>query len=781
MITNALKQDFSGGEVSGKVSGRSDLPLYKSVMEWIQNFIALPQGPVTYRAGMTYVHHTRLHKYAVFIPFLFNDTQAYLIEATDLKFRFYKSTGIITEADKTITAITQTVPAQVTSAAHGYNNGDEVFINDVAGMTQINGRSYIVANKSTNTYELNDEFGNQINASGYSAYTSGGHSNRIYEITTPYTEADLQTLTYAQNADTMYIVSRFYAPRKLIRTGETNWTLNTFVRTSDPFTGSTEWPGAVTFTSDGAIMYGGTIGHPETIFKSRGPGSGGVSRFDDFTQPATPTATDAVTFTLAPIHGKVDSIRWLSNTDKFIVAGTYGSVRRIYGSSEDQPITPTSINARSVNAYGAAKIKPVPNGPQMLYVQRNGTIIRSVEYDYQIDGYQSLDKNLVSDHILGPGVVQICSQFGNPEILWGVRSDGLLAGLTYNDKENKYGWHRHKMADGDVEWAETMPRESNQDILWTITKRFINGRTVRHVEFMTDLPRYPEKLNFYTGVLNKADDDKRYQNALYEKQKFAVHVDSSVSYDGSALGTALSSQVTPGAGATVVGTTGVTMTASTATFTASMVGRQIWKKYDEDGIGGGRFRIDAFSSSTVVTGTILTAFDSVEVITPGNWFLTASTISGLHHLEDTEVSIVIDGAIHPSRTVTNGVITLDPGKAASVITIGLPYVGLLQSMAIDQGGQSGPAVTKIKNMKECHIKFINSAGVAFGTNPYDIEKIDFRTTAQITGRPIPLFSGVKNQTYEDHSEREKHLYIVQNVPLPCTVSYMDTYISTTDE
>jgi len=779
MITNAIKSDFSGGEVSQKISGRQELPLYKSVMEWVQNFISLPQGPVTFRPGFTYVHHTRNHQFAVFIPFQFNDTQAYLIEATHQKFRFYKSTGIITEAAVPIEGISATNPAIVQSTGHGLSDGDEVFIYDVVGMTQVNGRSYIVTNSDPDFFELYDEFGNSINASSFTPYTSGGNIFRIYEIDTPYIEADLKRLTYSQNADTMYICSRFYEPRKLVRSGETNWSLSTFVRTNDPFSGSNNWPGAVTFTSDGAIMYGGTINHPETIYKSRGPGSGGLSRFDDFTTGSL--ATDAVTFTLAPIHGKVDSIRWLSNTDKFIVAGTYGSIRRIYGATEEKPVTPTDINARSVNAYGAAPIKPVPNGPQLLYVQRNGTIVRSIEYDYQIDGYQSLDKNLVSDHILADGIVQIADQLGNPQILWGVRNDGTLVGLTYNDKENKYGWHRHKPASGLAEWVESMPRESNQDMIWMITKRTINGETVRHVEYMTDSPRYPERFNFYTGKENEVDDSRRYENALYEKQKDANHLDSSIAYDGSAYGLGISSSITPGTGATIFEEEGVSFTADVNTFTASMVGRYIWKKYDTSGNGGGRARIDVYISPTEVECTIISVFDSEDEIAPGDWLLTASTISGLHHLEGQEVTIVNDGAIHPSKIVTNGRITLDFGKVGSKIIVGLPYTGLLSSMAIDQGGQSGPAVTKQKNMKECRMRLVNTAGISFGTDPYHIDKVDFRTTGQITGRPIPLYSGVKDQTYEDTTEREKHLILVQDTPLPATIIAIDTYISTTDE
>jgi len=69
----------------------------------------------------------------------------------------------------TITGITQANPAVVTAASHGFSDGDKVRIIGVVGMTEVNGGKYTVANKTTNTFELDG-----INSTTWSSYTSGG-------------------------------------------------------------------------------------------------------------------------------------------------------------------------------------------------------------------------------------------------------------------------------------------------------------------------------------------------------------------------------------------------------------------------------------------------------------------------------------------------------------------------------------------------------------------------------------------------------------------------------
>lgn len=57
----------------------------------------------------------------------------------------------------------------ITAAGHGLDNGAGVYITGVGGMTQLNGLTFTVANRTTNTFSLSG-----VNAASYGAYTSGG-------------------------------------------------------------------------------------------------------------------------------------------------------------------------------------------------------------------------------------------------------------------------------------------------------------------------------------------------------------------------------------------------------------------------------------------------------------------------------------------------------------------------------------------------------------------------------------------------------------------------------
>lgn len=78
-------------------------------------------------------------------------------------------------------------------------------------------------------------------------YTNGGqllNAGVVYEISSPYAEADLFALNYTQSADVMTIVHPNYAPMELKRFGPTSWTLTaiTFVPTIQPPTGLSGTP-----------------------------------------------------------------------------------------------------------------------------------------------------------------------------------------------------------------------------------------------------------------------------------------------------------------------------------------------------------------------------------------------------------------------------------------------------------------------------------------------------------------------------------------------------------
>ena len=221
---------FTAGEASPRLDGRTDLAKYFNMCSVLENFVTMPHGGVTRRPGTKFVSEVKTSSLSTrLISFEFSVSQTYILELGNLYMRFYRDGGQIAETGKTISGATQANPVVVTASSHGFSNGDEVYISGIVGTTELNGRNYLVANKTTNTFELTDLSGTNINGSGHTAYGSAGTAARIYTITTPWTTAQLFDIKVAQSNDVMYLVHSSHAVRKLTRTAHTAWTLDEVV------------------------------------------------------------------------------------------------------------------------------------------------------------------------------------------------------------------------------------------------------------------------------------------------------------------------------------------------------------------------------------------------------------------------------------------------------------------------------------------------------------------------------------------------------------------------
>ena len=258
--------NFTGGELSPRLDGRNDLGKYPNGCKTLENFVIFPHGSAARRSGTQFIAEVKdSSKKTRLIPFEFSTTQTYMLEFGDQYMRVYKDEGSVLEGDKTITGITQANPAVVTASSHGYSNGDEVVITGVSGMTEVNNKRFLVADKTTNTFELQDKDGVDINSSGFTAYTSGGVSNKVFEISTPYLEAELFDLKFALSADVMYITHPNHEVEKLSRTGHTSWTLADVDFTDGPYlddniTTTTLNPGSASVGTGVAVVASATTG-----------------------------------------------------------------------------------------------------------------------------------------------------------------------------------------------------------------------------------------------------------------------------------------------------------------------------------------------------------------------------------------------------------------------------------------------------------------------------------------------------------------------------------------
>lgn len=112
---------------------------------------------------------------------------------------FYVSTsGTDLTMNRPITLATQTNPCVLTVFNHNYKTGDQIYINSVGGMTELNGNYYTVTVLTSNTFSLND-----TDATGYTAYTSGGfcaiRQNAILDVRCITNDTEESTAVYPYN------------------------------------------------------------------------------------------------------------------------------------------------------------------------------------------------------------------------------------------------------------------------------------------------------------------------------------------------------------------------------------------------------------------------------------------------------------------------------------------------------------------------------------------------------------------------------------------------------
>ncbi|KKN72134.1 hypothetical protein LCGC14_0414200 [marine sediment metagenome] len=221
-MADKLQPSFAAGVITPKAHGRVDLARFQTGLRTLENYNVIPHGGVSNRPGTKVVGYCLGYtdgstKRSRLITFDYNSEQQYALEFGDLYFRIVKDGAFVTETAVTVTGLTQANPGVVTATAHGFANGDWVYITDVVGMTEVNDQTYQVANQAANSFELNDVDSNNISTSGFTAYSSGGTVARIKTVTTTYIEADLKRLKLDQSADLMTITHPSYPIRDVTR------------------------------------------------------------------------------------------------------------------------------------------------------------------------------------------------------------------------------------------------------------------------------------------------------------------------------------------------------------------------------------------------------------------------------------------------------------------------------------------------------------------------------------------------------------------------------------
>lgn len=235
-----------------------------------------------------------------------------------------------------------------------------------------------------------------------------------------------------------------------------------------------DYPGSVGYY-DQRRCFAGTSKQPKMVWMTR-PGTE-----TNFTYTIPTQDDNRIKFNVAAQEaGRINHIVPLTQ----LILTTPSSESRVQSVNSDA-LSPTSFSVKPQAYVGASQVHPQVFNSVMLYVAERGSHIRELGYSNQAGGFTTGDLSVRAVHLFdNDKVTDIAFAKAPDQILWAVTRAGRLIGMTYMPDQNVAGWHQHD-TDGAFESICVVP-EDDEDILYAVVRREINGSVVRYIERMQE-------------------------------------------------------------------------------------------------------------------------------------------------------------------------------------------------------------------------------------------------------------------------------------------------------
>lgn len=237
------------------------------------------------------------------------------------------------------------------------------------------------------------------------------------------------------------------------------------------------YPQTLCFFQD-RLCFGGTKKQPYMVWMSR---TGDYGNFS--VEKASGTVTDDSAVALAFVSRKQFKILHLIASTDLIVL-TAGNEWAVSGSDT---VTPSKAVPKMQTTRGCSTVEPLMIGGRIVFVQGRGSTVRDMAYSYETDSYGGNDLTLLAKHIIENVQIVDSAYKQEPDsTIYFVRSDGTMACLSYIMEQNVYAWSTIE-TQGKIE-AVAAVQEGDEDIIYLVVQREINGVTVRNIEYLAKNP-----------------------------------------------------------------------------------------------------------------------------------------------------------------------------------------------------------------------------------------------------------------------------------------------------
>jgi len=793
-VTALIQRSFAGGELAPSLGARSDVVKYQTGLKTCRNFFVQRHGGVANRAGTRFVaEQASSAARGRLIKFVFNAEQTYVLLFENQRMRVVRDGAVLTcgtlaayngatayvPGDKVLQGgtnyycIANTTGNAPPNATYWYAmpadgtyeiptpyltaDLDTITYDQSGDIVTLHHQSYApreLARTGHTTWVLSSiTFAPSISAPTGVANSGAAGSNTYWAVTavksetleesvrsnetgssaTPSSGSPVTVSWSAVSGAAEYNVYKALngvygyigtaVGTSFSDNGIAPNTAETPPATRNPFSGAGNYPATGTYYQQRKV-YGATANEPEKVETSRS------GMFHNFTRSSPIQSDDAVSWSMA--GRQVNEIRHMVEVGQLVML-TAGAEWVIQGNASGV-LAPGEVNPTPIAYNGASTVMPAIVDNNLIYVQARGTKVRDLRYEVQSTGYAGRDLTVYAAHMFdGYAITRLDYAQVPHSIVWAIRDDGTLLGMTYLREHEIWGWHRHDTgASGVFEDVCVIP-EGDEDAVYVLVRRTIDGATVRYLE------RFDSRVSRWT------DFDVE-----------AFFVDAGLTYNGRNE-TATTMTVTGGTDWTIVES--LTLTASASFFTAGDVGNAIVLRYDDEDLTV-TLTITGYTSGTIVTvQASRTVPAGVRAVAVTTWSKAVDSLAGLDHLEGETVAILADGSVETPQTVTAGAITLP--RPYSVVHVGLPIEADAETLALDVLNAE-TLQDKRKLVRSVTLQVESSRGITAGIDSTALQDANY-------GDPMELFTGAVevplNSTWNDNGR----VFVRQSDPLPLTI------------
>lgn len=494
--TNITQPSFSSGIISTELFSRIDFSKVTSGLKECLNWVVRPAGGVVYRVGTRYIAPTKYPlKQTSLIPFVFNRRDSLCLEFGDKYIRFYKNGEQIKKNNAPYEVVTTYTESEVSQIKIAQNKNDMY-------LTHPNHPPAVLRRTSDNNWTLRDLKLNpdvptvaQVSIKSNTAKDSNKivkYSDWQYAVSVVDKDGHESLPTYSGKLESdidllnQSITVSFKRPANhsnidkfniyRIKGGDfflcyvlkyenkedfsftdISFAVDTTVTPKEAFSAFSagNYPSAVGIHNQRLVL-ANTPDKPYTFWMSR------VGEMEDFTKTPYNSADDAIELTFN--SGTVDAITDIIPMDDMIVF-TEGKVWRVTG-------TKKSDLAAYIESYsGSCGLRPFATKKSILYVDSSKNTVSNFVYSYELNGYSGQNLDILARDLLDGYYVKDVSFRDTPYgVMYAVRSDGTLLGLTYLREENIYAWHEHKTQGGFFRNICSVDSEENDNV-YTVVER----------------------------------------------------------------------------------------------------------------------------------------------------------------------------------------------------------------------------------------------------------------------------------------------------------------------